>query len=506
MVIPVERSPVQILPDASRVVAKFFVNSTERTLELARRVAALSDDDVWSHLQQILRDFSRRHRNIATVFGRHFARVEATLEQHGIDVEDWSRHRGLLLGAYVTKEFSIEAAAFFNPSAVLAPDQRALLPSETRLVVSIRATGEGHLSSLEFRYVIADEDGTLRIDPAADRIEEARFKRDHRYRRDAFCGKLNEMAGAPEATACSRFVRHLPESFTYDELTRHLTDAQREGRPDAPTDDELQEILWLADSHYEISFSMDTDISERVILPISDWESRGIEDARFVRFVDEAGAVTYYATYTAYDGFSILPKLIETKDFYRFRIRPLYGAGASNKNLALFPRKVGGRYAMLARIDGVNNYIMFSESLTVWSDPQFLLGPEHPWEFVQMGNCGSPIETPEGWLLITHGVGPMRTYRLGAALLDLDDPTQVIARLPYPLLSPEEEEREGYVPNVVYSCGSVIIGERLLVPYAVSDYSSGFAWIPLKELMAELLAHKVDEAHTSYAAPAASTR
>ena len=498
MRIPVTRSPLQIFPDVKRVVARFFFNSTQRTIDLAEHLLALSEDEAWGELQQILRSFARRHRDVSNIFRKHYNFVESTLLQHDLPVEHISNNRRLLIGAYFTKEYSIEAAAFFNPSCVLAPDQSGLLPDETRLVMSMRATGEGHLSSLEFRHLVVDRDGDIRIDPAADRIEEARFVREHEYNRDNFCRKLTEMSDAEHS--CHRIIQTLPPTFTYDELKMRLSKAMHDAETEGGIDQtEYQEVMWLADSHHDISFSKDTDISERVILPISEWESRGIEDARFVRFVgdgegDNEGEpdVTYYATYTAYDGFTILPKLIETKDFYRFKIRPIYGDGASNKNLALFPRKVNGKYFMLARIDGVNNYIMESESLTVWTAPRLLLGPKHPWEFVQMGNCGSPIETPHGWLLITHGVGPMRTYRLGCALLDLDDPTRVVARLPYPLLSPEENEREGYVPNVVYSCGSVILGERLLVPYAVSDYASGFAWVDVDKLMEELLHYRVD--------------
>ncbi len=486
MVLPVTRSPLTVPPNIKRVVARFFYNSTPRALTLADHILGMSEEEVWGQLQQTLRSFARRHRDVSNIFRRHYAFVESTLLEHGKDVEEISEDRRMLMGAYFTKEFSIEAAALFNPSCVVAPDQTGLLPDEVRLVMSLRATGEGHLSSLEFRYLVVDsKTGVIEIDPAADRIEEARYVRDHEYGREEFLRKLVEH-GRREPRRLSRSWRALPETFTYDDLKIKL--AQGLHGKDGMTIDqtEFREVLWLADSHHEVTFSKDTDISERVILPISEWESRGIEDARFVRFVDERGEVTYYGTYTAYDGFTILPKLIETKDFYTFKIRPMYGDGASNKNLALFPRKVDGKYVMLARIDGVNNYIMTSDSLTVWEDPQLLLGPKFPWEFVQMGNCGSPIETPEGWLLITHGVGPMRTYRLGAVLLDLDDPMTVLKRLPYPLLSPEEDEREGYVPNVVYSCGSLVLGERLLIPYAVSDYASGFAWTELEALLGEM--------------------
>ncbi len=440
-------------------------------------------------MQHILRRFARRHRDVSNIFRKHYNYIEPALLQHDKPIEDITENRRLLLGAYFTKEFSIEAAAFFNPSAVLAPDQSGLLPDETRIFISLRATGEGHLSSLEFRSLVVDTLGNIELDPIGDRIEEARIVRDHEYRRNEFLRKLKEMTSLSES--CSAVVHDLPEVFTHDELKIRLAQALHGVGEYNIEETELQEVLWLADTHHDIVFSKDTDLSERVILPISEWESRGIEDARFVRFEEENGEITYYATYTAYDGFTILPKLVETRDFYHFQIRPMYGDGASNKNLALFPRKVNGKYMMLARLDGVNNYILESDSLTIWEEPKLLMGPKYPWEFVQMGNCGSPVETEDGWLLITHGVGPMRTYRMGVVMLDLEDPTVVTHRLPYPLLSPSEEERDGYVPNVVYSCGSIIIGDRLLLPYAVSDYASGFGWVDMGVLLNELRQHPV---------------
>jgi predicted GH43/DUF377 family glycosyl hydrolase len=245
----------------------------------------------------------------------------------------------------------------------------------------------------------------------------------------------------------------------------------------------LEEISWLADSFYDIQFKHDSDITERVIFPISDSESRGIEDARFVRFVDDDKSEKVFATYTAYNGHVILPKLISTEDFYSFHVMPLRGEGAQNKNLAIFPRRIKGKYAMLSRIDGVNNYLMYSDRPTEWNNPIRIQVPRYPWEFTQIGNCGSPLWTEEGWLVITHGVGAMRRYCLGASLFDLDDPSKEIGRLSEPLLSPREDEREGYVPNVVYSCGSIIHNNSLILPYAVSDYSSRYGVVDMAELL-----------------------
>jgi predicted GH43/DUF377 family glycosyl hydrolase len=242
-------------------------------------------------------------------------------------------------------------------------------------------------------------------------------------------------------------------------------------------------MMWLASSHYEIHFSIDSAISERVIFPVSATEQRGIEDARFVKFTDDNGEITYYATYTAFDGMTILPKLISTKDFYDFKILPINGEIARNKGMALFPRKINGKYVMLCRIDGVNNYLAYSDSINIWREAKLLQQPKYPWELVQIGNSGSPIETKEGWLVITHAVGSMREYTLGASLYELENPEVEIGRLSSPLMVPNEEEREGYVPNVIYSCGSMIHNEDLIIPYAMSDHASTYATVNLQELL-----------------------
>ncbi|HMC83997.1 MAG TPA: glycoside hydrolase family 130 protein, partial [Chitinophagaceae bacterium] len=278
----------------------------------------------------------------------------------------------------------------------------------------------------------------------------------------------------------------LTESFTYEELKRYVEETRLAVHTDVKSVVLLNEMMWLASSHYEMNFSVDTAISERVIFPIADTEMKGIEDARFVRFTNDDGEVTYYATYTAYDGITILPKLLLTKDFYHFKVMPVHGEVAQNKGMALFPRKIHGKYAMLCRIDGVNNYISFSENINVWREATLLQTPKYPWEFVQMGNCGSPVETAEGWLVITHGVGSVREYVLGVSLLDLEDPKKEIGRLPQPLIIPNNKEREGYVPNVVYSCGSMIHETDLIIPYAMSDYASTYATVNLAELLAAL--------------------
>jgi len=278
---------------------------------------------------------------------------------------------------------------------------------------------------------------------------------------------------------------NLPERFDYRELKELVEKLLADITDKAGT--EPQKLLWLADSYHEIIFSLDTDISDRIIYPITEYERKGIEDARFVKFTEEDGSTKYYATYTAYDGKTIMPKLLETTDFYDFKVRPMYGPGAKNKNLALFPRKINGKYVMMSRIDGWNNYIMYSDKVNIWTNPIQLQSPKYPWEFVQIGNCGSPIETVHGWLVITHGVGAMRRYCLGASLLDLNDPCIEIGRLKEPLLIANTNEREGYVPNVVYSCGSIINNGELIIPYGLSDYSSSFMTVNLETLLNRLM-------------------
>jgi predicted GH43/DUF377 family glycosyl hydrolase len=318
-------------------------------------------------------------------------------------------------------------------------------------------------------------------------LESPEHVKNHTYHKTSFQRKLKEMQDC-NSIAYPVMMSKLTDAFTYEELKQYVEETRQVVKEDANSLVLLNEMMWLASSHYEIDFSVDTAISERVIFPIADTEMKGIEDARFVRFTDEDGEVTYYATYTAYDGITILPKLLLTKDFYHFRVMPVHGEVAQNKGMALFPRKIKGKFAMLCRIDGVNNYISFSENINVWRHASLLQTPKYPWEFVQMGNCGSPVETPEGWLVITHGVGPVREYVLGVSLLDLENPEKEIGRLAAPLIVPNNKEREGYVPNVVYSCGSMIHNEQLIIPYAMSDYASTYATVNVHELLAALKA------------------
>ncbi|MBK9013982.1 MAG: glycoside hydrolase family 130 protein [Saprospiraceae bacterium] len=478
---PVKRKDVRFFADSKKVIARYLTFSPERAQNLVDRILEMPEPTVATVLSQTLREFAMRHRSITRIFEANFNRVKWAVRNN----KGLSNERRLLIGAYFTSEYSIESAAFFNPSAVESPDQTGLEEGQKRIIVSLRATGEGHISSIVFRQLVIDANNDIQVMPSARRVEVTDVVKDHLYKKPSFTTKLTEMNLPMELSHL--VLDKLPEKFNYLELVNAKIHAMKTLAEDSPYRAELEKIIWLADSHYELHFSLDTDITERVIFPISDFEMRGIEDARFVKFNYQNGQVTYFATYCAYSGETILPKLIQTEDFYNFKIRPLHGWGAQNKNLALFPRKIKGKYYMLSRIDGVNNYIMVSDKVTVWEHPILIQKPMFPWEMVQMGNCGSPIETEKGWLLITHGVGPMRCYSLGASLLDLEDPTKEIGRLCEPLLIPNVEEREGYVPNVVYSCGSFISNGEVVIPYAMSDYASAIVTVPLNDLLNRII-------------------
>ena len=470
-------------PDPSRIIARFLYLNDERSADIIRKVLAMPEEEINKALSQLLREYSIRHRNISRIFEKHFARMAPIFDKIEVNEEDLSASQKALIGSYFTMEYSIESAAFFNPSIVEDFDQSGLENGEKRVIISFRATGEGHVSSIVFRRGIIDKDNDLKMNRIGDDIEKAEILHKLIFNKKRFLSKLSEMH---TLDVYSPIMDELPDVFEYSAFKNALKKELSNPNISAELKEVYEEAIWLLDSFYDIQFKRDSDISERVIFPISEAESRGIEDARFVRFVDDDNSETVMGTYTAYNGHSILSKLITTEDFYTFRVMPLYGEGSQTKGMALFPKKINGKYAMLGRIDGVNNYIMYSSRLNLWENPKLIQRPEHPWEFTQIGNCGSPLWTEEGWLVITHGVGAMRRYCIGASLFDLDDPSIEIGRLPEPLLTPLENEREGYVPNVVYSCGSIIHNNSLILPYAVSDYSSTYAVVDLKELLEAL--------------------
>ncbi|WP_345951141.1 MULTISPECIES: glycoside hydrolase family 130 protein [unclassified Mucilaginibacter] len=483
MRLSIERKAVKVNPDPKRVIARFFFNGNERSKDVIQRVMEVDEERVFSLISPLLQEYSSRHRNITRVLNRHCAKLKHLFTELEIDFDSLSVYRKLLIGSYFTHEYSIESAAFFNPSIIEDPDQSDLEAGERRVIISFRAVGEGHISSITFRRALFDKNNNITVMPAGNYIDEAEIVRNAVYNKKLFFEKATTTQ--INVDVLKELEEKLDHHFEYTNLRRLIQDSQSLQHDDMRKL-EYDKVLWLADSYYEIVFSLDTDISDRVIFPISEYERKGIEDARFVKFINDDGSWSYYATYTAYDGALIMPKLLQTNDFINFRIMPLYGAGAQNKNLALFPRKINGKYVMMSRIDGCNNYIMYSDKINIWEKPEVLQKPKFSWEFIQIGNCGSPIETEDGWLVITHGVGPMRKYVLGASLLKLDDPAIEIGRLKEPLLTPNNDEREGYVPNVIYSCGSIVHNDKLIIPYGLSDYSSSFAEVDLKTLLNKL--------------------
>lgn len=487
MKVSVIRKNVKFLPDPTRVVARFFMNGEVRTKELIGRILLMSNLDVYNALEQINREFARRHRNLSTLFYKHYNMVKHIVKQMNINDVDLSEERKMLIGSYLTMEYSIESAAFFNPSILEDFDQSGLEKGEKRVVISFRATGEGHVSSIVFRRGIIDKDNNLRMMRIGDSIEKAEVLHKMMFNKKRILSKLLEMN---TLDIYSSILLDLPEVFEYSVFKRRLKKELANPAITLEIKEAYEEVLWLMNSFYDIQFKHDSDISERVIFPLADPESRGIEDARFVRFKNDDDSESIMGTYTAYNGHSILSKLITTDDFYTFRVMPLYGEGSIGKGMALFPKKINGKYAMLGRIDGVNNYLMYSLKVNEWKNPKIIQRPEYAWEYTQVGNCGSPLWTEKGWLIITHGVGAMRRYCIGASLFDLEDPSIELGRLPEPLLTPLEEERDGYVPNVVYSCGSIIHNNSLILPYAVSDYSSTYAVVDMTELLEALLNSK----------------
>jgi predicted GH43/DUF377 family glycosyl hydrolase len=484
--LPVTRTAVRFAPDPHRVVTKPFLpgkqvfpDGQSRVELIIKRILAMPEEEVASTLAGTQDRFADRHKDLTSILEGNFAVVAG----HVDNANDLSLERRLLIGAYFTHEYSIEAASLSNPSIVPAPDQSGLDPGEQRFVMSLRAIGEGHISSIEFRSGVIDARGKIMMDKPSRYVMTAR-RRSPIYDKHVLSSKLEELGVFNDITRMC--LDPLPSHFTFEQLEAAIEEVDRQGVDRAIAIQTIKVIHWLASSNYASTFPTDSEISERVIFPAGPTESRGMEDARFVRFTHDDGTVVYYATYTAFDGIQILPQLIETTDFVTFRIATLNGSAAHNKGVALFPRKIDGRFAALARHDNENNYLMLSDNVRFWHETEKIQGPERPWELVQLGNCGSPLETEAGWLVITHGVGPFRRYTLGAILLDTQDPRRVLGSLKEPLLEPNEDERDGYVPNVVYSCGSMIHGNRLVVPYGFSDVGAGIATVPLDDLLTRL--------------------
>jgi predicted GH43/DUF377 family glycosyl hydrolase len=474
------RTNVMLYPDRTRVLVRPFTPaSSQRVSQICALVMSLPESEVHTLLERVEAEFGERHLKIRKFLRRRFEQVRAYLHNK----QELSEERELLLGAHFTNEYSLEAAALFNPSIVPHPDQSDLAPGSLRFILSLRATGEGHISSVTFRTGFLDADNNIAINtPTRYCLEPAQVP-NASYEKSLFERKLQELGLTGEFSR--QLLGSLGDSFTLEQLRARITSSVKQFRARGQgTEAVARKILMLAQSNYEVQFAPNSRLSERVLFPVTPSQSNGIEDARFVQFQNEDGTRTYYATYTAYDGKLVLPQFIETPDFLHFKFITLNGSAVQNKGMALFPRKINGCYAMLGRQDHENIYVLFSDHLHFWQSAQLVLKPMFPWEFIQMGNCGSPIETEAGWLVISHGVGAMRRYCIGAFLLDLNNPAKVIGRLREPLIRPNETEREGYVPNVVYSCGSLLHDRQIIIPYAMSDYATTFATLALDGVLA----------------------
>ncbi|HEY5438811.1 MAG TPA: glycoside hydrolase family 130 protein [Acidimicrobiales bacterium] len=482
----ISRLDVHIVPDSSRVVALLFVAGQElggaesRASSVVKRIVSLPELDVKRRLKEVIQRFGRRHRDIVAVFAQHAERVSNRLDPS----DNLSEERWLLLGASFTHEYSLEAAAVYNPSMVLHPDQTDVPEGSARFVMSFRAVGEGHRSSIGFRSGLVSAEGEVTLDERGP-FPMIGAARDGIFHRDVFHARLKAMGQDGESSAY--VLDELPLIFSIEELEARLEILVSEH-------DTRQDAHMIASQHrsiaacsYGVNFDGVEDISERVLWPVMAAESHGMEDARFVRFTEDDGSVTYLATYTAFDGIHISQQLLRTDDFVTFDASPVVGAASLNKGLALFPRRLDGHFAALTRYDRETNAVCFSDTLGHWGRAVTFQLPEWDWEVIQLGNCGSPIETDAGWLVLTHAVGPMRTYSIGAVLLDINDPKKMIASMKEPLITATPEEQDGYVPNVVYTCGAMQHGDVLVIPYGVADSRINFATLSIKELLASMV-------------------
>lgn len=485
----VRRTAHLLQADPDRVILRFFLPGQEIAAHgiphadpVIRRVLKMSDDEVAQTFNTIIARYITRHddHDLFTAFADHFGHVAHHIPKN-VEV---SKERRDLIGAYFTREFAVEGAALFNPSVVAHPDQTALADGELRFIMSVRSLGEGHISSIEFRTGVLTPPYDVRLDDPGERLIAGRTSPatlTREYLRDFFAGHASEVA-------VEQLLNLLPTQFDVSRLDVIMTAVERDELTNDGAKAIINQIRRIAYNNYWLNFPSDHLLSERVIYPSGTDESQGMEDARFTRFVDDDGHVTYYGMYTAFDGSRLNQYLLETTNFQTFDITKLLGLAARNKGMALFPRRIKGQFAALSRWDNENISVALSSDIKKWDTSLELPIPRQPWEFVKLGNCGSPIETPEGWLVITHGVGAMREYSIGVVLLDLDDPTKIIGALNQPLMTPAENERNGYSPNVLYSCGALLHQQTLLLPYGCSDHTIRIALVDLPGLMDQLRA------------------
>ncbi len=477
----VNRSNIQIKANPKRVIINFLdlalnTYNIKRVNRLINSILSIPESELNALYEDVKRNFEFRHRDFDHYLKINFKKIQPELPNDMII----SEIRSLVIGAYFSKEYSIQSAALFNPSMVLHPNQSGIKNVEKRFILSLRAVGEGHISSIEFRSGIVDKDGAITLD------EETGFTSCSDKDLSKIYSKNNILKNTAVLMDFDQSIMSaFEENFTYNDYLEKVK-ANEFSTFDGVTQAELFHIL---DTNYDVVTDGNASICERVIFPNALGESMGMEDVRFVAFT-ENGRTQYIGTYTAYNGHKIFPQLILTDDFVHFKARSMYGAAVSDKGMALFPEKIDGKYVMIGRQGGENITMMYSDDLFIWNNYEIIITPKITWDYVQLGNCGSPIKTNEGWLVITHAVGPLRKYVLGAFLLDLNNPSKIVKRLNKPLLSPNEEEREGYVPNVVYSCGSMAHQGNLILPYAMSDSASTFATINIEELLNEMEVYK----------------
>lgn len=472
----INRSNIQIKANPKRVILNFLqlglTNNSGRGHRLIGAVLSIPEAALDPLYREIRKEFASRHRNFDNYIDDNFEKVRSAIP----NVDSISPLRKKVLGAYFSKEYSIQSAALFNPSMVAHPNQEGVKAGEKRFIISLRSVGEGHISSIEFRSGIVNAAGEISLDK-----ETGFASRSHKEWNKIY-HKKNLLKNTAVLDHFDQNILHLfKEEFTYNDYLKKA-DSKEFSYFDLTSRETLCRIL---DTNYDVIADAQSSICERVIFPNAAGESMGMEDVRFVAFTENGGA-KYIGTYTAYNGHEISPQLIITDDFVHFKVRTMFGDAVNDKGMALFPEKINGQFAMIGRQGGEDLSIMYSDDLMIWKDYKVIMSPQDIWGYVQIGNCGSPIKTREGWLLITHAVGPLRKYVLSAILLDLKDPGKIIKKLNRPLLSPNAEEREGYVPNVVYSCGSMLHNDDLIVPYAMSDYASTYATVNVRELLNEL--------------------
>jgi predicted GH43/DUF377 family glycosyl hydrolase len=479
-----ERVGPRLNADPRRVITRLFVPGEEtlegrsRSRAVIERLLALDEGEVATSARAVVAAFGDRHRNLAGALSANFDFVAREIEHPERLTDD----RRTLLGACFTHEYSAEASALCNPSMVAHPDQSHLDSGQLRFVMTVRCIGEGHISSIGFRTGVVGPGTGVRVDEPTPFLTTT-GSRPTTYEKRLFIGKLGDLGD--DRDDGRRLLDGLPETFGNAQLDEALGLVHAHDRHRTRVRRATSHVRQIASSGYELEFPAETDLAERLLWPAAPTERNGMEDARLVRF-DDDGTVRYHATYTAYDGAAIESQLLSTTDFRRFQVSAIAGKPTRNKGLALFPRRISGRFYAVSRWDRESLSLARSADGLTWEHVAPLYPPHQAWDLIQVGNGGSPIETEQGWLVITHGVGPMRSYALGAILLDLDDPSVVLASLRRPLLSPSADERDGYVPNVVYTCGALLHDDLLTIPYGISDGAIGFAQVALPELLGQM--------------------